>query len=187
MMKKVLYLLAFALLLGESVKSQDFIIPEKYQFKEASDYAPYKPLIKKSVDWLISSPVHDKPTYRQQVGAFVFKWIEGVPDTHITIRGEFVGNLIADDAYKHTNALFLNYIAGLIQFALNNPESKDSVEAQINALNAMLLGYESIRDSAPNSYLDKLLKVQKKGKMRSWIEQNWRQPKTPSIKNQKLI
>lgn len=169
-MKKVLTVLIVGLTLI-NVYGQDIKIPINYQFKKIEDYEPYKDSVKIAANWMINNSLNQNRETRDLANKFVFRWVSGAPYTHIEIRPEFTSDVMADKSNIYSMDLLMNYIAGMTLMKIENKDTEDLI-AQEAGVRAMLLGYKSIKEKTEIKFLDKLLKLDNKGKLSEWIKDN---------------
>ena len=166
-------ILIFSVLLSFAgyLSGQEVKIPENYQLDKSEDYAAYKDSIVMVANWMINTPLNQEILTRASANKFVLRWITGAPDTHIEIKPEFTSDILKDKTNTYVQDLLMNYIAGMTLAKIED-DNADEVTTQAAGVNAMLNGYKSIRSEYKNKFLDKLIKLDKKGELSSWVKEN---------------
>lgn len=168
---KLIYCLICISLLSYDLKGQQVKIPSHYKLNKAEDYAPYKDSVSAVCNWLINTPMDGDVIRREEANKFVFRWISGAPHTSIEIRPEFTNDIMADTTNKYSRDILMLYIVGMTLAKLENNDI-DQQKTQEAGVRAMLKGYKTIRRGNKNEFLEKLLKLEKKGKLSDWIKDN---------------
>jgi len=169
-MRKLLIILIAGLTLINGY-GQDIKIPVNYQLNKIEDYEPYKDSVKIAANWMIKNPLNQNRETRDLANKFVFRWVSGAPYTHIEIRPEFINDVMADKSNIYSMDLLMNYIAGMTLIKIDNKDTEDLI-AQEAGVRAMLEGYKSIKEDNKIKFLEKLLKLDSKGKLSEWIKDN---------------
>lgn len=166
---KSLFVFPIILALTLQLSAQEVKIPTNYQLKAVEDYAPYKDSVKLVGNWLINTPLNQDIINRASAKKFMFTWVSGAPYTHIEIKPEFTMEVMNDQSNSYANDLLMNYIAGMTLVKIDDKDAEEVV-AQEAGVNAMLAGYKTIRKESKNKFLEKLLKLEKKGELSEWIK-----------------
>lgn len=151
--------------------AQDVKIPRVFQLKSVVDYEPYRDSVRIAAQWMINAPLNQHESTRELANRFIFEWISGAPYTHIIIREEFTKGVINNPTFTYAGDLLLNYIAGMTLTKLDDDMIADHI-VQEAGIRSMLSGYKSIRNEQKNKFLEKLLKVEKKGQLTEWVKKN---------------
>jgi hypothetical protein len=168
---KKLTVIIWASLLMICTFGQEIKIPVNYQLKKIEDYEPYKDSVVTVAKWMINTPLATNREVRDAANKFVFRWVSGAPYTHIEIRPEFTNDVLNDKSFIYGMDLLMNYIAGMTLTRIDNGKA-DELVTQESGIKAMLKGYESIKNESKNKFLEKLLKLEQKGKLSEWINEN---------------
>lgn len=153
------------------ISGQVIIVPTRYELKKAEDYKPYEDSVRVTANWMIKTALFNERAIRETANKFLFRWVSGAPTTHIDIRGEFTNDVLSDKSNVFAYDLLLNYIAGMVLVKLDDNNAADLL-TQEAGVKAMLEGYKSIRETYKNAFLEKLLKIENKGKLTKWINDN---------------
>ena len=113
------FLLSNFILISTFVAGQNFEVPANYQFNTKEDYSRHEKDIIEATKWLQSTPLNEQKEKREQVSAFVIKWVNGSP----TVNVELNSNILGFDE-KNPGMLAL-YMAGSAKYVLENNYSKD--------------------------------------------------------------
>lgn len=161
-----IFLVSSLMISGQVIK-----VPTHYELKKAEDYKPYEDSVRMTANWMIKTALFNERAIRESANSFLFRWVSGAPTTHIDIRGEFTNDVLSDKSNVFAYDLLLNYIAGMVIVKLDDNNAADLL-AQEAGVKAMLEGYKSICETYKNAFLEKLLKIEKKGKLTKWINDN---------------
>jgi hypothetical protein len=74
------------MLVSTFVAGQNFEVPPNYQFNTKDDYSGYEKKIIEATNWLHATPFNEQKEKRQEVSAFVVKWINGSPTVNVEIN-----------------------------------------------------------------------------------------------------
>ena len=168
---KTISILSIIFLFGLYVNGQDVKIPVNYELKTVDDYAPYADSVVFAANWIINNPLNTMKDTRLLANKFIFRWVSGAPTTHIEIKPEFTNDVMSDKSNPYSMDLIMNYIAGMTIIRIENKDA-DELITQEAGIRAMLKGYESIRDENKNKFLEKVLKIEKKGELTQWVKEN---------------
>jgi len=151
----------FALLICSPFTSlaQEFTIPD---YQSGEDYSKQEENLLKVIEWLKTHPT-DHPD-RTTANAYVMAWATGSPTVSIGIT-EYVMSL--NDGNPQYLLLF---IGGWIEYALNNKDDYSEFEANYAAVNTIVAYYSKDIYAEKDKDLDKLVKLNKKGKLKDWVQ-----------------
>jgi len=148
--------------------SQTFEVPKNFNPKTADDYAPYEADVIKSVDWLMSMPYALEKQKREQVNAFLLKWITGSPNVLIDIKPEivtFIGGGTPD--------LLMIFMGGWTKYSLESKKFDDKEGGSLAGINAVIDFYENNRKSLPkDKNVEKYIKMKEKGELEDYVKNN---------------
>ena len=160
-MKYTIKLLFLFLFVSTAVTAQEVTIPENVQLKVAEDYKKTEKLVLESIAYLHNSPVSENQVKRLELTAFILKWAGGSP----TVTIDLVDGI---SPLKNEDCLII-FIGGWIKHSLEN-NSKDKVDCAVAAVEYTIEFYEKNVDAiGKQSEMKKLIKRQKKGKLREYI------------------
>lgn len=166
MKRTKLFLLATLILVSTFVLGQNFEVPANYQFNTKDDYSRYEKDIIDATKWLQSTPFNEQKEKRQEVSAFVIKWINGSPTVNVEINPT-----IMDFEEKNQGMLAL-YMAGSAKYVLENNYSKDMRAKHKAALKGMIAVYKSGKGIKKDKKMEKLIKSDEDGKLDEWLAEN---------------
>ena len=166
MKRTKLFLLANLILVSTFVIGQNFEVPANYQFNTKDDYSRYEKDIIDATRWLQSTPFNEQKEKRQEVSAFVIKWINGSPTVNVEINPT-----IMDFEEKNQGMLAL-YMAGSAKYVLENNYSKDMRAKHKAALKGMIAVYKSGKGIKKDKKMEKLIKSDEDGKLDEWLAEN---------------
>ena len=160
------FLLASFMLVSTFVPGQHFEVPVNYQFNTKDDYSGYEKKIIEATNWLHATPFNEQKEKRQEVSAFVVKWINGSPTVNVEINPT-----IMDFEEKNPGMLTL-YMAGSAKYVLENNYSKDMRAKHKAALKGMIAVYKSGKGIKKDKKMEKLIKSDEEGKLDEWLSEN---------------
>lgn len=162
-MKKLLILITVITTLGLDSSAQTYQVPTNYVLKEKGDYAKYEQEVISTIDWLQDTPWAVESQKRDDAKAFFMKWLEGSPTVNIEIN-KAVGNLCTKNP-----ELFGSFMGGYTKYALQNKATFDKNKANKAGVKAILTKYISESDHKKSGDVEKLIKIDKDGKLADWI------------------
>ena len=156
--------LIFLLLANVSlVIAQDVEIPSDLKLETPEDYKKTEQLVLSSTEWLLKTPITENPGKRKKINAFLMKWMSGSPNVTI----ELVPGIVPLDCAD----CLMSFLSGWTKFSLQNDYSKNKVECAIaGAENVIEFYNRNESELGKNSDIKKLIKSQKKGKLKKYIE-----------------
>jgi hypothetical protein len=165
-MKKLL--LTIAIFLSCHVLfAQDFSVPKNFNPKTAEDYAPFEADVIKSVDWLMSMPYVLERQKRDEVNAFLLKWISGSPYVHIDIKPQIVTFM------GGTPDLLMIFMGGWTKYSLESKKFDDKEGGSLAGINAVIDFYNTNKQSLPkDKNVEKYIKMKEKGELEDYVKNN---------------
>ena len=155
--------LIFLLFVSTSLLAQEVEIPNDIKLENAEDYKKTEQLVLDCSEWLLKTPIAENPGKRKEVNAFLMKWMSGSP----TVSIELVSGIVPLDC---ANCL-MSFMSGWTKHSLENDYSKDKIECAVaGAENAIEFYKKNKSVLGKNSDMEKLMKQQKKGKLKKYIE-----------------
>ncbi|MDR1729212.1 MAG: hypothetical protein LBR52_00925 [Prevotellaceae bacterium] len=161
------------------LSAQTFEVPKDYQLITKEDYAPYEQDIVKCVDWLIATPIDKEQEKRQEASAFFIKWVSGSPTVHVLIDGNIVSFMD-----EKTPEFLLVFMGGWVKNTIETGNYKNTVakaeEDADGVIAGNMAGIEAVisfynnnkKLLSKNKSIENYIKLQKKGKLKSYIEEN---------------
>ena len=163
-MKNILSLLLLAAL-TTTLNAQSYQLPD-YEFKSAEDYTTYANDFVAALEWFETTKHKDSFPLRQEVSAFLLKWLEGTPTVTLELKAEVVTFMDAPE-------LFLLYMAGWGRYAIQN-NSKDKAAGSLAGVETAMNYYiQNKADFGKNKEMDKYVKMHEKGKLKKFMERQF--------------
>ncbi|WP_157491688.1 hypothetical protein [Flammeovirga sp. SJP92] len=159
---------AFFILLFVSTNlwAQNVEIPSNVKFESADDYKKTEQLVLEATDWLLKTPISEEAKKRNEVNDFLMKWMGGSPSVSI--------NLVPGIVPFDSPDCLMSFMSGWVKYSLQNNYSKDNVECAVaGAQNSIEFYIKNKAQLGKNSDMEKLVKQDKKGKLKSYIEQKF--------------
>ena len=160
------FLLASLILVNTFAVGQNFEVPANYQFNTKDDYSRYEKNIIEATNWLHATPFNEQKEKRQEVSAFVVKWINGSPTVNVEINPT-----IMDFEEKNPGMLTL-YMSGSAKYVLENNYSKDMRAKHKAALKGMIVVYKSGKGIKKDKKMENLIKSDGEDKLDEWLSEN---------------
>lgn len=170
-MKRIIILLLAVAAFGFTAKAQTFHVPENYTLKEKADYGKYEDDVIKAVDWLQDTPWALEDQKRMETNAFLMKWMQGSPTVSIEVN-----NSVAKMTEKNPQ-LLMTFMGGYTKYALQNKSAFDKNKANQAGVKAVIDKYIVETDHKNNSLLNKLIKIEKDGKLADWMASDFNKTK----------
>lgn len=161
-----LVLIASALICN-SVKSQNFEVPENYVLKVKEDYARYEKDIIACANWLENSPLDKEENKRIEANAFLLKWLSGSPTVNVNLDAGMIVKLFEKN--PHLQFIFL---AGWTRYSLMNNYSNDKQMGHLEGLKSVINVYKKGAGIKKSKDLEKLVKLYDEGKLENWVKEN---------------
>ena len=151
------------LFISTSLLAQEVQIPNDLKLENAEDYKKTEQLVLNSTEWLLKTPISENSSKRKEVNAFLMKWMSGSP----TVSIELVSGIVPLDCAD----CLMSFMSGWTKYSLENDYSKNKVECAVaGAENAIKFYKQNKSELGKNSDMEKLIKQQKKGKLKKYIE-----------------
>jgi hypothetical protein len=164
---KELSLIAVILFSFYALIAQDFEVPKNFNPKTAADYEPYEADVIKGADWLMSMPYALEKQKRDEVNAFLLKWITGSPNVMIDIKPEIV------TFYKGTPDLLMIFMGGWAKYALETKKFNDKEGGSLAGINAVIDFYQNNKKSLPkDKNVETYIKMKAKGELAEYVKNN---------------
>jgi len=151
------------LLVSTSLLAQEVEIPNDLKLENAEDYKKTEQLVLNSTEWLLKTPISENQSKRKEINTFLMKWMSGSP----TVSIELVSGIVPLDCAD----CLMSFMSGWTKYSLENNYSKDKVECAVaGAENAIEFYRKNKSELGKNSEMEKLMKQQKKGKLKKYIK-----------------
>jgi len=162
-MKNAIKTLLLLLLVTTTITAQEVEIPNNVKFEKAEDYKKNEPLVLESIAWLQKTPLSEKPEKRKEVNAYLLKWMTGSP----TVSIEVVSGIVPVDC---ADCLF-TFLSGWTKYSLENNYAKDKIDCAVAGAEHVIEFYKKNKAVlGKQSDIEKMIKRQKKGKLRKYIK-----------------
>jgi hypothetical protein len=149
--------------------AQDFDVPQNLTLRTNEDYVAQEPNVMAAIDWLMKTPPGDQKEKRQDVDAFLLKWMTGTKAISMGIDSEILTFM------ESSPDLLTIFMAGWIKNALETKEGDDQVSGNIHGLEAVVDYYTKFKQSsAKDKHVEKYVKMKAEGTLSKFIEKNVR-------------
>jgi hypothetical protein len=146
--------------------AQDYTVPVNYSLVSKEDYTKYEKDVIDAAKWLVNTPLDEQKHKRQQVSAFIFKWINGSP----TVSVELNTNIM--DLDEKNPGMLIIFMASCAKYVLENNYSKDMRAKHRYAMIELITVYKSGKGIRKDKKMDRLIKHYEDGKLDQWLEDN---------------
>ena len=168
-MSKV-YGLLLAVILSVTIKfssGQDLDLPKGITLKYTIDYATYEPYVSKCVTWLENTPLDKDKDKHSDVYAFLVNWVNGAPNVHVQIESAFL-NL----KQKKNFPLLVLYMGEWSLYELKNGDKSNPTQAALQAIRSLAKVYKKSNGLVKDKTLEKLIELDEKGNLESFVANN---------------
>jgi len=164
-MKKLFFasILCF-LAISFTASAQTYEVPKNYVLKAKEDYPKYNDDVVKTVDWLQQMSWAEQTDKRKEANTFLIAWITGSPDVSISI-----GSTLLKFADKNKE-LLITFMGGFTKYAIQHKNDFNKDQANIAGLRAMIDKYTNDPARKKDSAMEKLVKMDKDGKLEEWAK-----------------
>ena len=164
---KQVFIVASLIVISHFAVGQSFTVPEDYTLKEVSDFTKYEKDVIDCVTWLENTPVDEQKSKRSEANKFLIQWASGSPNITISINSNIVN-------FSDKNpVLLVIFMGGWVKYALENPDYKDDeVKCNLAGLRSVIKVYEKGNGMKKDRNVEKLIKLEKKGKLEEWVKQH---------------
>lgn len=160
-----IYLAVFIslLIVGYKAAAQGYDVPKHYLFKSNEDYLKYEPEVLKAIDFLEVTPWSEQARKRAEAKSFVLNWIDGSPDVTITFNSELV------KLAKNNPELLGSYMYAYTKYAILHKTDFEDKKAKLAGVKGLLAKYNSEPGHKPSPEVDKVVAIDKDGRLENWI------------------
>jgi hypothetical protein len=145
------------------VAQTTFEVPENYVLEHDSDYAKYEADIIAASVWLAETDLDKETDKRNKVNAFVLKWLAGNPSVTINIYNEVT-------KLYDGNPILTVFLSAYARYVLEHKTEKGIYTPTKVGLQALMAIYKKGIGIKPNKHMDKMIKMDAKGKLDDYIE-----------------
>lgn len=136
-------------------------VPEELVLNEAADYAEHKALVKKSLSWLVKTPMDECVEAREELNAFVILWLSGSPELLVDVKTSCMP-FIADN-----EDLFFTFLHGVALYQINHRQETDPVVLHAQGLKSV--AFQVRETKCPKTpELKAILKADRKNKLKEY-------------------
>ncbi|QHI38717.1 hypothetical protein IMCC3317_41110 [Kordia antarctica] len=162
-MKKLVSLFVVLCVISTSY-AQEFELPKNYKLVKAEDYDTYAQDFVKATKWITNTPLSEETTKRKDTYAFIMKWLQGSPKVSITISQDIATFIESSDC-------LIVYMAGWGAYCVENDDYKDNLKGNVSGIESVISFYNRNKGLLGKiKAVEKYKKLQKKGKLASYIE-----------------
>ncbi len=160
---KNLSTLLLLLFLGTHAIAQEPEIPNNITLETPADYEAVEALVLESIEWIQKTPITENPNKRKELNSFLIKWISGSPTVTIALQQGLAPIECAE--------CLIAFMSGWTKYSLENNYSSDQLEGALAGAERAIAFYEKNKGVlGKNSDLEKMLKQQKKGKLKAYVQ-----------------
>ncbi len=167
-MKRRVLLFVMTVLTALSAQSQTtFEVPKNVILKSDPDFEKYEKDVIDAAKWLEETDINKQVEKRQEVNAFVIKWISGSPTISVEVNDSLA------KIYGENNQLLALYLAS---YTRNYLELKSQATKQ-TAIKAGLISimnvYKKGIDIKKNKEMEKVIKLNEQNKLEDYIAKHF--------------
>jgi hypothetical protein len=160
---KRLLLVNIIVLYGISLFGQEFQVPKNYTLEKVEDYAVYEQDVINGINWLTNAPIDKDAEKRQEVSAFLLKWIIGSPTVKIEVR-EGIVNFLPNPE------LLMAFFNGWTKYSLETKDFSNSIKGNLAGIENVIFVYNKNKNAiGKNKEIEEYIKLQSKGKLEQEI------------------
>ena len=134
-------------------------IPDSLVMHSAKDYDNHMALAKKSLAWLINTPLDEHVHKRNEVNAFVMLWLSGSPTITLEIDSKATPFIHEDET------LIFPFIHGMALYQLGHPECTDRAKLHAEGLRTVNKASKQSRCVKSSKSLKAISKAAKKKRL----------------------
>jgi len=147
--------------------SQEFEVPEDYEFNSEADYETYEDDALDCANWMIDTPMNEDAKKRTKANKFLLKYVEGSPKITIVLNPKILNFM------ESSPQLLMIYLAGWVKYSFETENFDEVVENSFAAINTTINVYERDRSFLPkDKHIEKYIKMRTKGTLRAYVEKN---------------
>ena len=162
-MKKTL-LAGLFMLCATQLFAQSFEVPKGYKLVAKEDYAPYENDVIKGVEWLMDTPLSEERSKREEVNAFLMKWISGSPNVSVVLSEDIV-------TFMDTPDCLMVFLGGWVKYSIESKNYKDNVKGNLAGLEHVIAFYLKNRETlGKNKAIERYVKLKEKNKLEEFIQ-----------------
>lgn len=185
-MKKFLMSAVLMLMCISAWGQEDSLIPFDYTETNPQEFYKYEQNVLNCVDWLVNTPIGERPIDRQVISQFLLIWMQATPSVVLNFDPKLMEFAQNSQYMEEMMTIYVGgYMAGLLrekeaQGKLNQmtvipkgTTKADRITAASSAIEASLEFYDINKGTiGRNRMLEKYKKMQKEGTLQDYIEAN---------------
>lgn len=150
------------------VSAQEYTVPKNVKFENKEDYAPYEPQVLETIKWLLNTSLGKEANKRTEANTFLMMWLTGTPNVSININADLLTFI------KENTELLMPFMAGCVQYCLENSYSKDNIQIHKAGIEAAVAFYRKNRGYLKkDSNIEKYERLIEKGKLEEGIKKKF--------------
>lgn len=162
-MKRIL-LIGLFFLVSTHLFAQTFEVPKNYVLEAKEDYAQYEDDVINGVNWLLNTPLTEETTKRQEVSAFLMKWMMGSPNVSIGVSEDIVTFIGSPDC-------LMAFLGGWAKYSLETKDYKNNLKGNLAGIENVILFYQKNKAIlGKNKAIEKYIKLKEKNKLEDFIK-----------------
>jgi hypothetical protein len=135
-----------------------------YTLETKEDYAKHEKNVIESYNWLMKSPLEEESVKRQNINAFLLKWIIGSPNVSISLT-------LFNSNYGDCQQCILIFMGGYTKYALETRDFKDVFKSTLAGIEDVIKFYISNKTAIGRTpSIEKLIRLKGKNKLESYIK-----------------
>ncbi|WCT11250.1 hypothetical protein [Mucilaginibacter jinjuensis] len=154
------------LLMGATVKAQNYAVPVGYKMVSQADFVSHEQDVIATVDWLQETPWSQEAPKRRAATDFLFKWIQDTP----TVTIELMPMLMS--LTDNNNKLLAIFMGAYAKYAIQHPVyNKD--DANLVAIKALIAKYKAEPTHTKDFDIERLIKLDKTNELEDWVKNEY--------------
>ena len=141
--------------------TEDTLIPHT-RLKHKADFVDSQPYVVKSVKWLENTPLNQNEKLHGQVRSFLFAWMEGAGNVHVTVLSDIV-----DITNNYT--LLIIYMGECALYDLDHPDAPNQTQGALQGIRAMIKVYNKKQGVTTDSNIENLISLDSKGQLDQFV------------------
>lgn len=143
--------------------AQNVHVPQNYSLETSSDYRANAPAVKKCLEWLLETPLHEFPDKRDEVNAFVMLWLTGTPTLTVETKSSLMPFI------EKNEELFYTFVHALSLYHIKNREVEKHADVEF-ALSEVIRMYRKSKGLSKDDEMKELRRARRWGNLDEWIE-----------------
>ncbi|MFT4679230.1 MAG: hypothetical protein ACI84C_001022 [Flavobacteriales bacterium] len=136
-------------------------VPEELVLAEAAHYGEHKALVKKSLAWLVKTPMDECTEAREELNAFVVLWLSGSPEIRVDVKTSCMPFI------EDNEDLFFTFLHGVALYQINHRQETDPVVLHAQGLKSVAFQVREAKCSK-SPELKAILKADRKNRLEEY-------------------